>query len=82
MIYSPLAVAADGYLYPGPSKPLSIASSGYLSLVIIEEVIPTGGGGSARVRPNTYTNRMARLHNEDNEMLSMFMLATIYRMME
>lgn len=83
-VQSTLSVAADGYLCPGPFLPLSIASSGYLCLVVvIEEPDQAGGYGTSRtVGDSKLRKRRQRLLREDEEIVSIFMVATIYGMFE
>lgn len=93
-----LPAAVDGYLCNTTvGQTLSIGVSGYLCLlVIIEEIIdPGGGGGGASAstrkrypRPRYHGEEVYRggkLHSdeeEENELLQLLILATIYGMME
>jgi len=92
MIQSPLSVTSEGYLCPGPYRPLAIATSGYICLVVVVEVeVPISGGGGKphhrahrRVLAKDFYSKeqLARLHREDDEVLTVCMVAVIYGYLE
>ena len=81
MIQSPLAAATDGYLAGGPFFPLSVASQGYLAIIVVVEV-PVSVPGGGKPFPKTYRRRRDQLEREDDEVLTIFMIAVIYGYLE
>jgi len=90
-IQSPLSVATDGYLATGAFRPLAVMSNGYLVLAVIVEppVQPptTGGGGIyGQSRGGTAyiieADRIRQLNTDDEDMLTLFMLCTMYGLFE
>ena len=104
MNQNPLAVAADGYLCPGPFLPLSIVSRGYLCfLVVVEQpridLTPEIVGGTdyralekmrdrdreplvLRPLDDTEHAHRAQQLREDEEVMAIFMMAIVYRILD
>lgn len=86
-IQATLPVAADGYLCNSTvGRTLSVAVSGYLCLLsIVEGPIGGGGGGKDGIRPRYWDEVFEKAQydsKEDDEMLQLLILATIYGLME
>lgn len=79
-----LPVATDGYLYPGPTRPLSIATSGYLALVLILEEKSSGARRLQGAQRQQRRDQRAdpRLQREDDEMMAIFMMCMMYNLLD
>lgn len=91
-ILSPLSVSASGYLTTGQVRSLAVVSDGYLANVVVVEPpgdgpIKGGVGGAGRYyRTGTASiyqaEQLRRLKIEDDDMLTLFMIATMYGLLE
>jgi len=82
---TPLSIATDGFL----NKPIGIASSGYLCILVVITPPSTGGGGGNRLSYGTYFSPrkkntvidLTEINEQyDEEQVIAFVLSEIYRL--